>query len=925
MNEPDEVTNDMGNLVVGREAELGLLGRFLEASSERSCFVLSGEPGIGKTTLWEAGVDLARQAGYQVLVTRTSQPEAVLSFAALTDLCNGIPQEDLSGVPAPQLRALEVAVQRADPLSGPPDPLAISVGLFNALLAMQRRAPLLICIDDTQWVDAASSGPLVYAARRLPNERVRFLLTRRARHRSELEDALPRSRVEVAHVGPLSLGALGRVLTERLDLRLPRRVLRTVHEGSHGNPLYALEVGRSLGDGTITEVGAELPVPDLAKDFFGKRIEEANESVRRVLLALALVGGLSLAELSSIVHPLAIEDALASELVVADQSRLRLAHPMLGATTRRRASVSERQAMHVELAAALTDPTLRARHRAMATPAADAGIAEAIAAAAELATSRGRFSEGLELAEHALRLTPVDDPARGERVLVLAGLRVRGAQVTAAEQLIEAHLDELPQGRPRAMAHLVLFYAGREESDPGHLDKALALAGDDPEVHCLVYSGRAVRTAIGSLEGLDEAQHWAEKAAATVVETSEEAREKAAAALAWTRTMRGLPIDDITIPASNESTGVDGYHAPGRAIGVRFAFRGELKKARSVFDAMAAEAEERGELMAAGALYVQRCEVELRAGHLHDIPAILENLDDSLRGLNPDIGSFIARLRALRAAIMGDRAAAIRWTDSMLEGAPGTTLRAPGWNRLEAERALGLAALYERDLDGATGHLQEVWRYTRRERIDDPGAFPVAGDLVEALVELGRLDEARDVVGELQRLSVEQEHPWGLATSQRGEALLELAAADHYVEAAADQLAQAAATYGELGLEFDQARTLLTLGTVQRRFKKRAGARSSLEQAAAFFERNGSTGWAARARDELSRVSGRRASGEDELTETETRVATLAASGLSNKEIARQLFITVKTVEGHLSRAYGKLGVGSRGELARYLRESAHT
>ena len=205
--------------------------------------------------------------------------------------------------------------------------------------------------------------------------------------------------------------------------------------------------------------------------------------------------------------------------------------------------------------------------------------------------------------------------------------------------------------------------------------------------------------------------------------------------------------------------------------------------------------------------------------------------------------------------------------------------------------------------------------------MDDPGAFPVAGDLAEALAEAGQAGAAREVTGRLAGLAAAQQHPWGLATAARSAAVVTLAGG--YDEAAAAGLAQAAAAYRALGLDFDAARALLVLGRAQRRAKKRAAARSSLEQARSGFDELGCPGWAQAAAGELDRVSGRRTAPGGGLTPGEQRVAELAAAGLSNKEIAAQLYLSVATVEPHLSRAYAKLGVRSRAQLARHLRPPA--
>jgi DNA-binding CsgD family transcriptional regulator len=199
--------------------------------------------------------------------------------------------------------------------------------------------------------------------------------------------------------------------------------------------------------------------------------------------------------------------------------------------------------------------------------------------------------------------------------------------------------------------------------------------------------------------------------------------------------------------------------------------------------------------------------------------------------------------------------------------------------------------------------------------VDEPGAFPVAPELVEALADLGKVEDARAVLLRLRELSERQRHPWGLASAQRCEAVVQLAVGP-YDERAALALAGAAEGYAQLGLRFEHARSLLSLGRAQRRFKKWGPARASLHGAIAAFEDVGSSGWMERARSELDRVGARRPRASGELTVTEREVVELAASGRANKEIAQSLSLAVHTVEVHLSRAYAKLGVHSRSQLA---------
>jgi DNA-binding CsgD family transcriptional regulator len=203
-----------------------------------------------------------------------------------------------------------------------------------------------------------------------------------------------------------------------------------------------------------------------------------------------------------------------------------------------------------------------------------------------------------------------------------------------------------------------------------------------------------------------------------------------------------------------------------------------------------------------------------------------------------------------------------------------------------------------------------VWDHAVREGVDNPGVLPVGPDLVASLAQLGELDEAKAVALRLRKLSEQQQHPWGLPSANRCDALIRLAEAQD--ESSLPQLAEAAAAYAGLGLHFDTARTMLELGQAERRLKKWRAARTSLEQAASKFDELGSDGWAERARDELARVGARRPQPSGALTPAEGRVIALVAEGLSNKEIAHALHVSVYTVEAHLKHAYAKLRVHTR-------------
>jgi DNA-binding CsgD family transcriptional regulator len=882
------------------------------ASEPGGALVLCGEPGIGKSTLWEAGVEVARSRGFVTLCARASEAEAQLSFAGLADVLESVNQDLLAELPAPQLHALEVAVQRAPGSVSPPEPLAISAGLLGMLRLLSDRGRVLVALDDFPLLDRASTAALVFAARRLAGQDVRYLVSQRAGQARELEGSLGRGGVARLEVGPLSFGAISRLLNDRLGPSLPRRLLRQLFETSQGNPLFALELGRTLTERGSPEIGAALPVPAMLDDLFGARVKALTPEVRRALLAVALSGGLSRDELATAIDQLAIDDARAAEVLIVERNRVRAAHPLLAAAASAQSSSSERHELHLALAEAVSERVLRARHLALAATAPDADLASEVSSAAAQAMALGAVREAAELARHAMRLTAPDDGAYDERVLALARYLNTAGEHPQASELLTERIDRLASGSARATAHLLLAEGAQTLAEEEHIARAIAESAADPGVRAQALAKRAVLLVVHQVEQCEDAEQIACEAVASARSAGPDEERRALVALAWARIFRGHEIDEL-IERSAELSPVasDLYESSvERPAGVRLAFRGEPARARAVFFQLLTAAEERGEARSAIVLMLQLCEVELRAGHTTEVARRLEEWDQ-WTALEPELSGVRVRVEAVLAALRGETGRVGELAERVIGDREATGL---AWERLEALRAVGIAALLEREPERAAASLGAVWEHTVREGVEDPGAFPVAGDLVEALVDLGRPDAAGEVIERLGRLASEQEHPWGLVTVERSMAVVRLA--EGYDEAAAAQLAQAAADYGALGLGFESARALLYLGRVQRRAKKRAAARGCLEEARSGFERLGCAGWAGAASAELDRISGRRPPAGGSLTPSEQRVAELVASGLSNKEIATRLFVSVTTVESHLSNVYGKLGIRSRTQLA---------
>ena len=876
---------------LGREPELAVLDDHVGAGGPAPALVLTGAPGIGKTTLWEAGIAAARSNGLQVLSASPSDGEARLSFAALIDLFDGVGDAALAGLPAPQRRALDVALLRREPAGEPAEPHAIGLGVLNGLRALAARAPVLVAVDDVQWLDPASVATISFAARRLASEPVGFLLARRPGPPSLLEQALARRGLEHLEIGPLSLAATRRLLSARLGLSLPRRLLHRIVESTEGNPLFALELGRTVAEQGMPAIGADIPVSDAIADLLGMRVARLPAPVRMLLLAVALSADAHLGDVDAIADRRTLDEALEHGVLQVDGERVRASHPMLASVARTRARASERRAAHRVLADCVSDDQERALHLAFATEGQDAELAATVAAAAAGASARGARADAVVLGEQALRLTPADGGDHAERLLSLAEYLERAGERQRVTDLVAPALESLPHGRLRARAWLLLSEGGTVDSHAErarHYAHALAESADDPDLSAHVLAMQAFNDVIVGVERVREAL---DSGALRVV--------------GWARCLRGQRFDDVCERFRASSHGaVHLVDSPEPVMGLRLSWRGEMEPARALTTRFLALADERGEAVSYTWLRLNLCGLELRAGRWAAAAQLLDEWEESSDRTLLSTPAYQYN-RALLAAGRGRGEEAQRWAAPALADAEARGYR---WHALEARRALGTAALLAHDPVRAAAMLRPVWEHTVREGIDEPGAFPVAGDLVEALVELGERSEALAVTERLSELSEQQQHPWGLATATRCAATVQLPSGP--------TLDEAAAAFGRLGLEYDRARSLLAHGRAQRRLRKWRAARDALEGAVATFDELGSDGWADQARSELARVSARPPRPAGELTPTEERVARLAAEGRSNKEIARALFVTVHTVEAHLSKAYTKLGIRSRTQLA---------
>ena len=397
--------------MIGRDDELNAVRSLL--ASPPGVVVIEGEPGIGKTTLLRAGVAEAR--GYTVLQASAAGAETRLSFSTVRDLLDGVFDEIADELPPPRRRALAVTLLREEPDASAPDPGAIGVSLLTALRVLAARRPVLVAIDDIQWLDPGSAAPLAYVMRRLHDEPIAALVTRRPGTR--LPDRVPYTTIRL---GPVSLGSLGRLLRERLDVTYPRPTLQRLHAATGGNPLFALEAAQVLEPPLAPD--APLPVPATLRALDARSARDAG---RRDGAGVADGRGACAPEGRTDRRD-ALDAAVAANVVTVDGDTVRFVHPLYAAAVYERASEDARRDVHLRLSRVVRGLEERARHLALATETPDERVASVVEAAATAASSRGSPAAAAELIAHARRLTPrrggsVGPPAHAGR----GRLRVR--------------------------------------------------------------------------------------------------------------------------------------------------------------------------------------------------------------------------------------------------------------------------------------------------------------------------------------------------------------------------------------------------------------------------------------------------------------------------------------------------------------------
>jgi ATP/maltotriose-dependent transcriptional regulator MalT len=916
-------------LLYGRDPERSIIGGLLEGARESrsGVLVIRGEAGVGKSALLD---DAREQAsGMQVLACAGAEAESALPFAALHQLLRPV-LDHLEQVPRPQADALQGALGLAAGRGG--DRFLVSLAILSLLAEAADERPLLCLVDDAHWLDDASADALVFVARRLEAEAIVLLFA--AREGDVREFVAPElAELRLAGLDPEAAAAL---LDRHAGTALSPETRARLIEATGGHPLALLELPSTLSEEQLA--GGEplltpLPVSARLERAFLARVRELAEETQTLLLVAAAD---DTGELSTVLGAAARLDVGAEALDAAQEAglatlrgtELELRHPLVRSAVYQGASLSQRQAVHRALASVLAgdaEADRRAWHRAAASIGPDPTVVAELEQAAGRAQQRSGFVAASLAYERAAAFTP-DESERARLLTAAAENAWFGGRLERTRMLLE-------RARPVASEPL-------QRAD---IDRYLGLAeltGGAPAEACrlLVRSSAAVAPVDGEralqlLNLASVAALYADDDAAAVT-IAELAREIDIEDTPFARALVGLLVGlgayyagDLTRAAASlrstmsleaelERDALDARRVALLFGGRAAAFLGDDEAARRSGQLAAAHARAEGALGVLAPILPRLVHTEMWAGRW---PAASANAREGLR-LAREIGQLdlVAYQLVLLALIAAHRGQEDECRALATQGHELATARRFTFVVSLANWALTLLELELGRTEEALLRAREV---STRSGGFSSAVFMAGLDRIEAAVHAGDVATAHDWLADYEPWAKCAGATWARAVALHGCALLadDDEESERLFGAALDMHARAARP-------FERARTQLAFGEFLRRARRPRDAREHLRAALDRFEALGAELWAERARVEL-RASGqtarrRGADTRDQLTEQELQIAHFVAQGLSNREVAAQLFLSPRTIAAHLRNVFRKLGISSRTELARLHLES---
>ncbi|MFI5510590.1 AAA family ATPase [Mycobacterium sp. NPDC051804] len=909
----------------GRPTEDSAVKAFLTSTTVGpSALLIEGEPGIGKTTLWLSAIEEATARGFRVLSTRAAAAESVLAYTGLGDMLDDVDPGTWADLPPPQLLAVDQVLLRAG-TGEVTDQRAVAAAFLAVVERYAEAGPVLLAIDDLQWLDPSSVHVIAFAARRLTGP-VGILGSVRSDVRDGAStawlqlpcpDALNRIRLS-----PLSIRELHTAVSSRLQRPFSRPAMGRIYEVSGGNPFYAIELARALDEGSLRTTAASLP--RTLNDVVRNRLGGLDPDVHEALLAASclaaptveMVSRATIGDADQLIDLLEIAEG--KGLISIDGNRIHFTHPLLARGVYTEALPASRRAMHRRLAGIVDETELRARHLALAATRGDDVTLRALDRAAESARARGAPEAAAELTDLAIGLGG-DAP---ERRLRSALNHFDAGDHDRATSMLQETVDRLPPGDLRAealcrLAVVRLYTEGFFEATTV-LQQALDDAdGDSPlRVQVLITLAYSLMHANQVSEGKDIASQ--------AVDDAERLGQPHLLSLAiGMRVMLGFVagegFDDVSLQRALELEDENAFtplvFRPRMQQALLLEWTGELAAARKALEAIRLRCMEKGEEGEYVFIAQHVVMSAVWAGDFVNANLVAEDAMERARQLSGGTPLFLAHsMRGPLTVFAGQEAEARRTIAAGLEIG-----RRAGTFRL-GERLLSALVFLEVSLGR---YADAVTAVTPLLSAFDPDSTPTElpgatflPDAIEALVQLGRSGEAAPLIEALERNGRRFDRAWMSAVGARGRSMLLAAMGDLDGAYAAAQ--RAMTQHQRVAMPFDRARTLLLLGQLERRLRKKESASATLQAALEIFERHNVPLWADRTRAELARANvGPQGSGQ--LTPSEQRVAELAASGMKNRDVANALFISPKTVEANLARIYRKLGIRSRAELGRHI------
>ena len=926
---------------VGRDAEVAEIWAFFSAASGvPAALAITGDAGIGKSMVWQHVLQTAGRSS-TVLSCCPAPAERPLAFSTLDDLFGDIAGEVLPALAGPCRRALEIAVLRdTSPRSlsaglsdaGPllPERRVLARGILDVLRILSCGAPLILAVDDAQWMDRPSARVLEFCFRRLQREPVSILLT--FRDDSEifplgLGRALPPDRIGRIRLGPLSLGAIGEILRSRLGVALPRHALTRLHDACGGNPFYALEYAHVLLDHPQLSLTHEpIPIPRSLGDLTRRRMRRLTPDVRRVGQLVAASSDprerLIRAACDNQESWAAIDLAVDAGLIERDGDVLRFTHPLLRSALYSDMPLNERRQVHQRLAAATDGIEERAWHLALGADRPSEQIAATLDRAAGYAASRGAPEDGAAIAEQAVRLTPAGRSERiRDRTARAADLHFRAGDIARSKELIDSALHACPAGPLRAsllirLATIYYLQSGWPFAEQT-FQRAAQEAPDDAALCAHAEQELAfARLVAGDLPAASLLAKASLRSAEQVADPHLVAHSLARVALLEFLQGHGARLDlldraeALDASAGEESVGRLPMHDPALITGVVLKWCDRLDEARLKLDARYRHALDRGEEASLPILLYHFSQLECWAGNWNAAEEYaLEGgrvaEDGRLQPLRPATLYSLALVRAHRGQVENAHELA-----SEALALCDRTGNVP--IRTMVISVLGFIALSLGDAQAAHSYLGSLAEATAVVGFVEPSVVKFLPDEIEALATLGDVGLARSFTQQLEERGKSLGRPWAMAAAARCRA--QLADMDGDLRGAWAACAQALSHHKHLPMPFELGRTLLVKGIIERRARHHPAARVTLGQALSIFEQLGAPLWTQKASHELSKVAIRASA--DGLTETEHRVADLIALGRTNREIAAAMYVTQNTVQTHLRHIFRKFDVRSRTELA---------